>query len=231
MKNVNILISFEREINKLDDTIEKPLTDDSLYWLNQAVSKFIKTRFNGSAPHCTSYEQNEKRTVDLSKLISSKTYTDFTVNTNTNYESYTVDYPQDFMFTLNEDVNIASKDINNPYNLDTCVFECTSDSFMYRVNNSLTDFHYRHHRARPLRIRTNNGVSLLTDGNYKISKYTLGYLRKPTEITLDNPLNEYTDFPDIIIPEIVKIAAEMYIENKNIQQRYQTLVNEVNTQE
>ena len=231
MKNVNILISFEREINKLDDTIEKPLTDDSLYWLNQAVSKFIKTRFNGSAPHYTSYEQNEKRTVDLSKLISSKTYTDFTVNTNTNYESYTVDYPQDFMFTLNEDVNIASKDINNPYNLDTCVFECTSDSFMYRVNNSLTDFHYRHHRARPLRIRTNNGVSLLTDGNYKISKYTLGYLRKPTEITLDNPLNEYTDFPDIIIPEIVKIAAQMYIENKNIQQRYQTLVNEVNTQE
>lgn len=231
MKNVNILISFEREINKLDDTIEKPLTDDSLYWLNQAVSKFIKTRFNGSAPHYTSYEQNEKRTVDLSKLISSKTYTNFTVNTNTNYESYTVDYPQDFMFTLNEDVNIASKDINNPYNLDTCVFECTSDSFMYRVNNSLTDFHYRHHRARPLRIRTNNGVSLLTDGNYKISKYTLGYLRKPTEITLDNPLNEYTDFPDIIIPEIVKIAAEMYIENKNIQQRYQTLVNEVNTQE
>lgn len=231
MKNVNILISFEREINKLDDTIEKPLTDDSLYWLNQAVSKFIKTRFNGSAPHYTSYEQNEKRTVDLSKLISSKTYTDFTVNTNTNYESYTVDYPQDFMFTLNEDVNIASKDINNPYNFDTCVFECTSDSFMYRVNNSLTDFHYKHHRARPLRIRTNNGVSLLTDGNYKISKYTLGYLRKPTEITLDNPLNEYTDFPDIIIPEIVKIAAEMYIENKNIQQRYQTLVNEVNTQE
>ncbi len=231
MKNVNILISFEREINKLDDTIEKPLTDDSLYWLNQAVSKFIKTRFNGSAPHYTSYEQNEKRTIDLSKLISSKTYTDFTVNTNTNYESYTVDYPQDFMFTLNEDVNIASKDINNPYNLDTCVFECTSDSFMYRVNNSLTDFHYRHRRARPLRIRTNNGVSLLTDGNYKISKYTLGYLRKPTEITLDNPLNEYTDFPDIIIPEIVKIAAEMYIENKNIQQRYQTLVNEVNTQE
>lgn len=231
MKNVNILISFEREINKLDDTIEKPLTDDSLYWLNQAVSKFIKTRFNGSAPHYTSYEQNEKRTVDLSKLISSKTYTDFIVNTNTNYESYTIDYPQDFMFTLNEDVNIASKDINNPYNLDTCVFECTSDSFMYRINNSLTDFHYRHHRARPLRIRTNNGVSLLTDGNYKISKYTLGYLRKPTEITLDNPLNEYTDFPDIIIPEIVKIAAEMYIENKNIQQRYQTLVNEVNTQE
>lgn len=231
MKNVNILISFEKEINKLDDTIEKPLTDDSLYWLNQAVSKFIKTRFNGSAPHYTSYEQNEKRTIDLSKLISSKTYTDFTVNTNTNYESYTIDYPQDFMFTLNEDVNIASKDINNPYNLDTCVFECTSDSFMYRINNSLTDFHYRHHRARPLRIRTNNGVSLLTDGNYKISKYTLGYLRKPTEITLDNPLNEYTDFPDIIIPEIVKIAAEMYIENKNIQQRYQTLVNEVNTQE
>lgn len=78
---------------------------------------------------------------------------------------------------------------------------------MYRVNNSLTDFHYRHHRARPLRIRNTEGCSLLTDKNYKIHTYTLGYLRKPNEITLDEPFNEYTDFEDVIMYEIIKIAA------------------------
>ena len=78
---------------------------------------------------------------------------------------------------------------------------------MYRVNNSLTDFHYRLHRARPLRVRTDKGCMLLTDKKYKIFSYTLGYLRAPKEITLENPFDEYTDFEDIIMYEIIKIAA------------------------
>ena len=34
MRCVDILASFELEINKIDATVEKPLTDDSLYWIN-----------------------------------------------------------------------------------------------------------------------------------------------------------------------------------------------------
>jgi hypothetical protein len=68
MRCVDILASFELEINKIDATIEKPLTDDSLYWINQAAIKFVKDRFNGNAPKRTSYEQNEKRTRDLVHL-------------------------------------------------------------------------------------------------------------------------------------------------------------------
>lgn len=71
---------------------------------------------------------------------------------------------------------------------------------------------------------------LLTDKQYKINKYSLGYLRKPTEITLDNPYAEYEDFEDIIMPEIIKIAAQMYLENKK-DERYKTITQEVNTQE
>ena len=68
MRCVDILASFELEINKIDATIEKPMTDDSLYWINQAVVKFVKDRFNGNAPKRTSYEQNDKRTIDLVHL-------------------------------------------------------------------------------------------------------------------------------------------------------------------
>ena len=134
------------------------------------------------------------------------------------------------MFVLNEDVVIDS--IDGGHELDTSVFECTADSFMYRVNNTLTDFHYRHYKARPLRIKTSNGCDLLTDKKYKITKYTLGYLRNPNKISLDNPKEEYSDFPDVIMPEIIKMAAQMYIESQiPMQQRYQTISNEVNTQE
>lgn len=229
MTNLQIVEGFEREIDLLDNTFQKPQTDDSLYWLNQGVNKFIKLRFNGNLPHLTSYEQNEKRTRDLVYLLKEKVYNNFIMDTShANYIQYTIEYPEDYLFALNEDVEISSA--KGGHTMDTCVFECTADSFMYRVNNSLTDFHYRHYRARPLRIRTQNGCSLLTDGKYVISKYTLGYLKKPTEITLDNPFNEYTDFPENVITEIIKIAAQMYIENKQ-NQRYKTISEEVNTQE
>jgi hypothetical protein len=229
MRGIDILAAFELEINKIDEAINKPLTDDSLYWLNQAVVKFVKDRFNGNAPKRTSYEQNEKRTRDLIKLL---------VNTpvapnrepvkHVNYAEYNYTYPTDMMFVLNEDVVIS--DNNDEHVMDTCVFECTADSFMYRINNKLTDFHYRFHRARPLRIRTADGFKLLTDKNYKINSYSLGYIKVPTEITSADPDQDYTDFADHIWLEIIKIAAQMYIENQS-DPRYRTLTNEVLTQE
>ena len=228
MRAVDLIASFELEINKLNDAINKPLTDDSLYWINQAVVKFVKDRFNGNAPKRTSYEQNEKRTRDLINLLKESKTTEFTVSSHVNYDQYEYHYPSDMMFVLNEDVVIDS--INGGYEMDTCVFECTADSFMYRINNKLTDFHYRFHRARPLRIRTKDGFRLLTDKNYKIQSYTLGYLKVPTEITNEDPFKDYEDFEDYTWLEITKIAAQMYIENQS-DPRYKTITQEVLTQE
>lgn len=228
MRCVDLIAAFELEINKINDTIQKPVTDDSLYWINQAVMKFVKDRFNGNAPKRTSYEQNEKRTRDLIKLLKEEKKETPEVIQHVNYDEYEYDYPADMMFVLNEDVVIS--DMNGEHQMDTCIFECTADSFMYRINNSLTDFHYRYHRARPLRIRTNDGFRLLTDKKYKIDSYTVGYLKVPTEITNENPLTEYNDFEDHIWFEITKIAAQMYIENQS-DPRYKTITNEVLTQE
>lgn len=229
MTNIGIIANFEREINKIDDAINKPATEDSLFWMNQAIAKFIKLRFNGDFAHKTGYEQTEKRREDLISLFKTATYSNVEISDeHSNYDEYVVIYPSDFLYALNEDVVIDSKTGGNE--MDTCVFECTQDSFMYRINNSLTDFHYRHHRARPLRIRFDNGCKLLTDKNYTVKRYTLGYLKKPTELTLDNPRGEYTDFEDHIMYEIIKMAAQMYIENQ-ADQRYRTISNEVLTQE
>ena len=235
MIGVDILASFELEIAKINDILQKPLTDDSLYWINQAIMKFVKDRFNGNAPKRTSYEQNEKRTRDLINLLREKEYESPELKEHISYDEYEYEYPdgseEDYpkmLYVLNEDVVIS--DLNDEYLMDTCVFECTADNFMYRINNSLTDFHYRHHRARPLRVRTKDGFRLLTDKNYKINKYTLGYLKVPEEITSEDPFKEYKDFEDNIWAEIIKIAAQMYVENQG-DQRYNTLTNEVLTQE
>ena len=206
MRGVDILASYELEINKLDNALEKPTTDDSLYWINQGMMKFVKDRFNGNVPKRTSYEQNEKRTRDLINLLREQKEFDVEINTShPSYDEYTYVYPPDMMFVLNEDVIIS--DDTGGHLMDTCVFECTADSFMYRVNNKLTDFHYRFHRARPLRVRTRDGFRLLTDKKYKINSYTLGYLKVPEEITNEDPDKNYTDFEDYIWLEIVKIAA------------------------
>lgn len=284
MRCIDILAAFELEINKIDNAIEKPLTDDSLYWINQAVVKFVKDRFNGNVPKRTSYEQNEKRTRDLVHLLCEYTLNtdkilkeenvyfpkddDFCSQDNNNlvnknevyenepednsyvkevdiyytneksrmrvnfeqplYNEYEYSYPSNMMFVLNEDVIIS--DLNGNYATNTSVFECTADSFMYRIANKLTDFHYKFHRARPLRIRTADGFKLLTDKKYKINSYSLGYLKIPTEITSEDPYKNYEDFDDHIWLEIIKIAAQMYIENQ-ADPRYRTITNEVLTQE
>lgn len=292
MRCVDILASFELEINKIDAMVEKPLSDDSLYWINQAVIKFVKDRFNGNAPKRTSYEQNEKRTRDLVRLWRECTlYINFNdleeeqvyspedqefneqdENTFTSwnetyegdiegeefikkyevwsrsnvdpkdnrilftgfsskqplYDEYECLYPKNMMFVLNEDVVIS--DLNDTNDTNTSVFECTADNFMYRIKNKLTDFHYRFHTARPLRIRTRYGFRLLSDKKCKIKSYTLGFLKIPDEITNEDPYKNYEDFDDNIWLEIIKIAAQMYIENQ-ADPRYRTITNEVLTQE
>ena len=229
MKYIDILEAFETEIGVVNQ-VEKPLTSDSLFWLNQAVDKFVKLRCNTDQVHRTSYEQNEKRRNDLINLYKTTKYTQFSVDDNNpKYDKYTVEnYPDDFLFSLNEDVIITNNKGENPYS--TSIFECTSDSFMYRVTNSLTDFHYKYGEARPLRVCTDKGCYLLTDKNYKIKEYVLGYLRTPNKITLSTPFEEYTDFDNITIPEIIKIAAQMYLENTG-NPRYKSITQEVMTQE
>ena len=229
MKYIDILEAFETEIGVVNQ-VEKPLTSDSLFWLNQAVDKFVKLRFNTDQVHRTSYEQNEKRRNDLINLYKTTKYTQFSIDDNNpKYDKYTVEnYPDDFLFSLNEDAIITNNKGENPYS--TSIFECTSDSFMYRVTNSLTDFHYKYGEARPLRVCTDKGCYLLTDKNYKIKEYVLGYLRTPNKITLSTPFEEHTDFDNITIPEIIKIAAQMYLENTG-NPRYKSITQEVMTQE
>ena len=72
---------------------------------------------------------------------------------------------------------------------------------------------------------------LYTDGKYKVSEYKLTYLRKPQQIDFhSNPFAEYTDMPEHTHSEIVKLAAQMYMENQS-NQRLNTYNAEVDIME
>lgn len=88
MRYIDILANFERELNVLGNVIDKPSTDDSLFWLNQAVAKFYKQRFNGDPVHDTSYEQTEKRREDLINLYKTVEYNASNMSVDTSEPSY-----------------------------------------------------------------------------------------------------------------------------------------------
>ena len=114
MTKLEILANFEREINKIDDAVNKPATEDSLFWLNQAIAKFTKLRFNGDFVHGTGYEQTEKRREDLINLFKSVPLELSTANKeNPSYDRYSVTYPTDFLYVLNEDVIISDNNGGN----------------------------------------------------------------------------------------------------------------------
>lgn len=225
MTGLEILTAFELEIGMIDNELEKPATDDSLYWINQAIARFVKTRFNGDAVHNTGYEQTEKRRNDLDGLFVQKDLNVINADSNSDYTRYKVTYPTNFLYALNEDVEIKIKDKTK----HVSVFECTQDSFMYRIMNSLTDFHLYNKNARPIRTRTSDGCYLYTDGKYSINKYTLGYIKEPEKIILGTS-KQFNEFDTSTWYEIIKIAAQMFLENtKN--ERYKTITQEVLTQE
>ena len=98
MRCIDLIAAFELEINKLNDSLNKPVTDDSLYWINQAVVKFVKDRFNGNTPKRTSYEQNEKRTKDLINLLrEQKEFTVTIDDTHPSYTSYHIHEPSSYL--------------------------------------------------------------------------------------------------------------------------------------
>lgn len=225
--------AFELEINQLDSNLTKPVTSDIEYWLMAGLDKFIKTRYSGINFKRKGFEQDQKRIDDLRTLVINKTY-NFTVYP----EEYTVSLPTDYMLTLGETAVIFSDNAcwpvgtsGMPRTKHTDILEATIENIDRQRQNSLSEYRLHGTSARPLRLFQGNEIHLFTDGNYNIKNYILTYLRTPKKISLtETPFEEYTDMPAATHLEIVKLAAELYLENK-ANPRYQSYINEVNTME
>jgi hypothetical protein len=108
------------------------------------------------------------------------------------------------------------------------IIETTSDTYRQEIDNPYSEHVFENNKAKPLRLYRDTDIELITDGNYGIFKYYLRYLKKPDEVDLDTVTN--SDLPEHTHDEIVKLAANMILENIE-NPRYRTHTIEVNRTE
>lgn len=240
MKYIELQEAFEIEINKLDDGFNKPKSIDTQWWLNRGLEKFYKTRYSGLNFKQEGFEQNQKRIDDLRTLVKTKVYSEKEITISNNIA--TVELPNDYIILLGDTAGIApsngtnmqcwDKDINNNYVVKfSDTLEGKIETIDRQLENSLSEHRLKYCSAKPIRLIKNNQISLYTDGKYRIASYIIDYLRRPNEIDIHtNPMEEYTDMPEHTHSEIVKLAAQMYLENQS-EQRYTSISNEVKEME
>lgn len=235
MKNKDIVINFERRLQVMFPELleEKPSSDLILQYINDAINRFVTTRFTGMNYKLKSFEQDQKRIDDLRTLVKSQFYTF------DKYDDPSIDgisLPGDYMFLLGEQASITSDDkcwpiVNGkPIVKTTDVLEATIENIDKQRANHLSEHLLHANTARPLRLIKGNSVYLYTDGNYTIVRYNIDYLRKPSKVTLESPMSEYTDLTDTVMHEVINIAVTMYLADKG-DQRYNVAQNEVQLME
>ena len=236
MNFIKLQESFEYEINKLDDGLNKPKSSDTEYWLNVALDKFWKTRYSANNYKVEGFEQTQKRIDDLRTLVKEITYTDDI--TTVNNSLYTVQLPADYIILLGDKAGIAPADgytdpcweldeDGNPVVHYSDTIEGQIETIDRIKENSLSEYRLRYTKAKPIRLVMNDTVYLHTDGKYKVAVYTMQYLRKPEYIDIHkDPFAEYTDMPEHTQIEIVKLAAQLYLQNQ-ADPRYQSYTREV----
>lgn len=235
-----IQIAFERELYLINPelALKQKLTSDTLLSiLNNAIEKFVVTRTTGINYKRESFEQTQKRTDDLRTLVVTADIPMESIDT-VKYEAV---FPKDYMFMLGDTAFILPlsdsarkcwpKDKNGNYiKRSTDTIEGTVETIDGILNNSLSEHNLRYSKARPVKIVSQRGVLLYTDGQYSVNNYELTYLKKPKKLTIDSMSQEYTDLPEHTIREIVQIAVGLYMSTQN-DQRYNSINSEIATME
>lgn len=129
---------------------------------------------------------------------------------------YYAEYPTNYWFGVGENINVY-KSINNvnTYLGTFDIIECTVDNITSHINNSLSDYHLRNNRAKPLRWISDGQIYIYKDTDYNIDNYQLVYLTKPQvfeRISTGENYNEdteYTGMPEHLHDEIVAYAVRL----------------------
>lgn len=235
-------IEVERRLQLINPELSlagKLPSDTIISFINEAIDKFQKTRYSGLNYKQRGFEQDQKRTDDLRTLVTKHTYKDTDI-TKVNQEEYTVTLPDDYVILLGDTAGISPADgvINNCWEKDALgnykikysdTIEGTIETVDRIKENSLSEYHLKYTKAKPIRLIQDNTITLYTDGNYKVAEYTIEYLKKPSKVDLKtNPTDEYTDLPSHTHMEVVKLAVQLILATLP---NYNVYSNEVNSME
>jgi hypothetical protein len=143
------------------------------FWLNEAIDRYVKTRYSGMNVKGESFEQSQKRTE---------------AGTSDKPNSYLIpvaSFPTNYMLFLNDEVSITfNHEVTGASTtIRTYPIPCTSDTYSTMVNDPYSEHRLHLSTARPLRMFTAKGVELICDGTkYTVPYYYMKYLRKPARV-------------------------------------------------
>jgi hypothetical protein len=193
------------------------VTVDSLGDLVNGNSVYIKgvvgmTELNGNTYTVANINAGNK-TFELSGTNTS-TYTTYTSGGDVYRigalysNNFFVDLPSDYLFMVNDRVSLSSTTTavsGQVVGLTTV----TENDINVHLDDPFSDHKLSLNTAKPLRIFTENGIELYTDGNYYIDDYFLTYISYPSTISFSIDC----DLPTHTHSEIVKIAVQLCLEN------------------
>jgi hypothetical protein len=222
-------IAVKQELDKTS-ALELPAfePEEIDFWLNNAIRKFVKTRYSGVNIKGQSFEQTQKRTDDLRTLVKFAYITSMAGGSYPNSSAFTLPSSTgyEYWFALNEEVTIRTANGDKRVG----VTEITQDEYTRKLEDPFSEHLLHYDTAKPLRLfMGTTGVTLIPATGYSIVGYHLTYLKKPATVQVTATAVD-CDLPEHTHDEIVKMAANMMLENIE-QPRYNTHMSEVVTME
>lgn len=214
------------------------LSEEIDFWLNQAIRKFVKTRYSGLNFKQEGFEQSQKRIDDLRTLTrevtiactgtGAKKPNGYVLVDGFSNASFTA---EPYWLSLGEEVLISytrtTVSTGGTATKRVGVVDITADNYRSKVDDPLSDHILHYDEARPLRLFYNNTIEFITDGNYSVTYAYIRYIKQPAEVaynTVSCDLAEHTH------DEIVNMAVQLALENVE-QPRLQSYTQGVNTME
>jgi hypothetical protein len=207
--------AFKMELDKTS-SLQLPAfeLEEIDFWLNHAIRSFVKNRYRGKLDG-VGFEQITKRTEDLKTLVVEASV--IPIAGTVKIPSWVANLATltDKWFILGEEVTISYNKLGT-VGLTTKkqgVTECTIDTYVSHLNDPYSEHILHYEEAKPLRLVYQNTIELVTDGNYTITNYHIRYLKKPATVSILSAPTVSCDLPEHTHDEIVKLAANMVLEN------------------
>lgn len=197
------------------------------FWINSAIKKFVKTRYSGFNVKKQGFEETQKRIDDLRTLIITEDLT--LATTEAMYPNgYNFELGNPYWFTIAEEATITMDDTEDEKRVG--VIQGDQNSYRRMIDDPFSEHIVHYNNAKPIRLFYENSVELISDGNYTVDTYHLTYLQEPTEVDSTDGDTVDCNLPDHTHDEIVKMTANMILENIE-SPRYQSHGVEVATME
>ncbi len=208
---------FYLTYDSLDDLGEPGITPKMLSPIvTKVIEDFVLENYK-------KFEVTEKDIEDLGELVRYKTYSSFTSGFLPNSSSITLpntqltdptDFSDVYWFTIYEDaisnvLDCSIKDNTTVY-IRPLVTEIPHGELITALEDPFRKPYVKNNQGKVLRTRSESLTqSLLTDGNFNITSYTIGYIKKPAPQDLTTNLNDnFSELSDETQTQILQLSVD-----------------------